>query len=71
MASLAVELPNEINRVRKIQDEFKSLRKMDGVIVEPQIMMMEAELQTAIKACAEGDVIQMLRSYESLKGYSD
>lgn len=71
MASLAVELPNEINRVRKIQDEFKSLRKMDGVIVEPQIMMMEAELQTAIKACAEGDVIQMMRSYESLKGYSD
>ena len=71
MASLAVELPNEINRVRKLQDQFKTLRSMDGVIVEPQIMMMEAEIQEAIKAAAAGDVVEMLRCYKSLKGYEE
>lgn len=69
MASLAVELPNEIDRVRKLQDQFKELRKMDGVIVEPQIMIMEAEIQRATRSLADGDVIEMLRCYESLKGY--
>jgi len=69
MGSLATELPNEINRVRQLQDEFKSLRGMSNVIVEPQIAMMEGAIQQAIKACSSGDVIAMLRAYENLKGY--
>jgi hypothetical protein len=69
MGSLATELPNEINRVRKLQDEFKSLRGMSNVIVEPQIAMMEGAIQQAIKASSSGDVVAMLRAYENLKGY--
>ncbi len=69
MGSLATELPNEINRVRKLQDEFKSLRGMSNVIVEPQIAMMEGAIQQAIMASSSGDVIAMLRAYENLKGY--
>lgn len=69
MASLAEELPNEIDRVRKLQDEFKSLRGMPNTIVEPQIMMMEGAIQGATRALASGDVIQMIRSYENLKTY--
>jgi hypothetical protein len=67
--TLADALPKEINRVRGIQDQFKSLRGMPNVIVEPQIMMMEAEIQAAMKAMAEGDVVAMLRIYQSLKEY--
>ena len=67
--TLGEALPKEITRVRDIQDEYKKLRSMPNVVVEPQIAMMEAEIRAAIKASAEGDVIAMMRSYESLKGY--
>lgn len=69
MSSLAIELPNEINRVRAVQDEFKALRALPNVIVEPQIAMMEHDIQAAIAASANGDVVAMLRSYEALKGW--
>lgn len=69
MSSLAIELPNEINRVRAVQDEFKALRALPNVIVEPQIAMMEHDIQAAINASAAGDVISMLRSYEALKAW--
>lgn len=69
--TLADALPAEITRVRGIQDQFKELRGMPNVIVEPQIMMMEAEIQAAIKASADGDVVEMLRCYNSLREYSD
>jgi len=69
MTSLAEALSKEIDRVRQIQDQFKTLRTMPNVIVEPQIMMMEDDIGDAIKACASGDIVQMLRSYESLKGW--
>lgn len=69
MDSLATALPDEIARVRKLRDEFASLRGMRNVIVEPQIAMMDAEIDQATRACASGDVIAMLRCFESLKGY--
>lgn len=69
MGSLGEMLPQEINRVRDIQDQYKSLRGMPNVIVEPQIMLMENEIQAAMKAMVEGDTVAMLRSYDALKGY--
>ena len=69
MKSLAEALPNEIARARKIQDEFKSLRGMPNVIVEPQIALMEQEIQSAIRACASGDIVEMLRCHAALAEY--
>jgi len=71
MTSLAEELPREINRVRSVQDNYKVLRSMSNVIVEPQIMMMERDIQRAISASADGDVVAMLRAYEALKGWQE
>lgn len=71
MGSLATELPNEIARVRRIQDLFKEMRGMANVIVEPQIAMMEASIQNATRAAASGDVIAMLRAFEDLKGWEE
>jgi hypothetical protein len=68
MSSLAEALPAEIKRVRRVQDEFKALRGMRNVIVEPQIAMMERSIEEAIKASASGDVVAMLRAFEDLKG---
>lgn len=69
--SLAEALPAEINRVREIQDQFKELRGMPNVIVEPQIAMMEADIQWAVSASASGDVVEMLRAHEALKGWEE
>lgn len=69
MSSVGEQMPKEIDRVRKLQDEFKALRNTPGVIVEPQIMMMEAAIQRGIRALASDDVVEVLRSYEELKSY--
>ena len=71
MTSLAEKLPREINRVRDVQDLYKGLRTMPNVIVEPQIMLMEAAIQRAIAASASGDAIEMLRAYEDLKDWKE
>jgi hypothetical protein len=69
--TLGEGLPREMARVRdEILPQFLALRGLPNVIVEPQIAIMRAELDAAAKAMAEGDVIAMLRAYESLKGYS-
>jgi len=71
MGNLAEALPEEINRVRVIQDHYKELRGMHNVVIEPQIAMMENSIQTAIKASSSGDVTQMLKSYADLKDYEE
>lgn len=71
MTSLAEALPAEINRVRAVQDTYKELRGMPNVIVEPQIAMMEASIQSGITASATGDVVAMLRAFEELKGWEE
>jgi hypothetical protein len=35
------------------------------------LTMMRADLDAAAKALAEGDVVEMIRVYESLKGYTE
>jgi hypothetical protein len=69
--TLGEGLPREMARVRdEILPQFLALRGMPNVIVDPQIAIMRAELDAAAKAMIEGDVVAMLRAYESLKGYS-
>lgn len=67
--TLADALPREITRVRETQDHYKAMRGRPNLIVEPAIMMMEAEIQAAIRACAAGDVVEMLRSLKTLREY--
>jgi hypothetical protein len=69
--TLADALPNEIARVRSIQDHYKELRRLPNVIVEPQIAMMEHAIQSATRACAAGDVVEMIRWHQELKEYSE
>ena len=71
MASLGTELPQEIDRVRKLQDQYKELRSHKNVIVEPQIAMMEVAITEGLNAIASDDVVRMLRAYEALKGFEE
>lgn len=71
MSSLADELPREIERCIAIRGHFEELRGLPNVMVEPQIAMMSASITGAIQALASGDVVEMLRHYEDLKGWEE
>jgi hypothetical protein len=66
--SLGTALPREMARVRdSIMPRYLEI----GPAGQMALFMMRHELDVATKALAEGDVVQMLRSYEALKGYSE
>lgn len=71
MASVAEELPREIERVMTVRTTYESLRGMQNVMVEPTIALMSADIIWAINASTSGDVIEMLRAYEALKGWKE
>lgn len=68
ITTLGDALPREMARVRdEVLPMYLQLRGMPNVMVEPQIRMMRKDLDDAAKALAEGDVVEMLRVYQSLK----
>jgi len=64
--TLGEELPREMARVR---DQVMPAYQEIGTAGAFALAMMRADLDAAAKAMAEGDVVAMLRVYESLKGY--
>jgi hypothetical protein len=64
--TLGEELPREMARVRdRVMPVYQSIGSV-GVFA---LTMMRADLDEAARAMVEGDVVAMLRAYESLKGY--
>jgi hypothetical protein len=67
MNTLGSELPKEMARVRdEVLPEYLAIGPSGAFAAA----MMRADLDRAAKAMIEGDVVEMLRAYESLKGYN-
>lgn len=64
ITSLADALPAEMARVRVVLGYYKAL----GAVGAIGAMFIEQDLQAADKAVMSGDVVQMLRIFETLKG---
>lgn len=65
MATLGEELPKEMARVRdKLLPLYDAIPT--GVFAAT---MMRRDLDRAAKAMAEGDVVEMMSAYQSLKEY--
>ena len=64
--TLGEALPREMDRVR---DEVMPAYLAIGPSGAIALHMMRADLDRAAKAMAEGDLAEMIRAYESLKGY--
>lgn len=63
--SLGTVLPAEIARVRdRVLPAYLAIPT--GIIAAT---MMRADLDAAAKALAEGDVVEMIRVYQELKGW--
>lgn len=65
--TLGDDLPKEMARVR---DQVLPAYLACGVGGSFAAAMMRRDLDLAAKAMAEGDVVAMLRVYESLKGWT-
>ena len=63
--SLAVQLPKELSRVREIRDEYLSIGPPGMLAAEG----MRHVIERAERAMAAGDIVEMLRVYQTLKEY--
>lgn len=66
MKTLGHGLPEEMARVRELLPLYDDLPKGAGVLAA---MVMRNDLDRAATAMASGDIVEMLRVYQSLKGY--
>lgn len=66
MKTLGEALPEEMARVRdKVMPAYVAI----GAPGAFALTMMRSDLDAAAKALADGNVVAMMRVYESLKGY--
>jgi len=72
--TLADALPREIERISAKRDRWISMAQ-DHPEIAPgmniTIAIMQTEIGIAVRACANGDVGEMMAAHERLKGYSD
>jgi len=66
--TLGDQLPKELERVRKLKAVYESLPGGAGM---PAAWMMEQSLQNADRAMVSGDLVEMIRAYEDLKGFTE
>ncbi len=72
--ALADALPREIARVSAKRDRWRDMMMEHpelGPGMHLTIAIMQAEIDRGVKACASGDIVEMLHAHQSLKEYSD
>lgn len=65
--TLGEELPQEIARVRDLMGQYQQIGA-HGLFA---VTMMERALRRADKAMIEGDIVEMIRAYQDLKGFTE
>ena len=72
--TLADALPREIARVSAKRDRWRDMAKDHPALgpgMNVSIAIMQYQIDQAVKACASGDVAEMLSAYHWLKDYND
>jgi hypothetical protein len=72
--TLADALPREIKRVSAKRDRWIAMAKEDPVLGMGMVLgsaLMQVEIEGAVRACASGDVVEMLAVLQDLKEYDD
>ena len=75
MDTLADALPREIARVSAKRDRWRDIMSAHPELAQTgmkiSIAIMQAEIDAAVRACANGDIAEMMAAHQSLKDYSD
>lgn len=66
VVNLVEGLSREIARVTELRGQYESVRG-PGVLVEPQIRMMNSAIEIGHKAMGSGDILAMASIYTALK----
>jgi len=71
--TLAYALPREIARVTAKKERWIGYQRDHnmGPGMQLSINIMQVEIEAAVKACATGDVVEMMTALQSLKEYND
>ncbi len=72
--TLADALPREIARISAKRDRWRDMMKEHpelGPGMGLTVAIMQAEIDRAVRACASGDVVEMMAAHQALKDYSD
>jgi hypothetical protein len=72
--TLADALPREIARISAKRDRWRDMVRDHPEIAlgaNLTIAIMQAEIDIAVRACATGDVVEMMAALKSLQEYSD
>lgn len=62
------DILNQIDRVIRIQEEDKRLEGGAGLLAAA---MMQVSIDNAKRSVSTGDIIEVLKAYEDLKGYAN
>ena len=71
---LADALPREIARISAKRDRWRDMMKEHPDLafgMNLTVAIMQAEIDRAVRACASGDVVEMMAAHQALKDYSD
>ena len=72
--TLADALPREIARISAKRDRWRDMMKEHPDLafgMNLTVAIMQAEIDRAVRACASGDVVEMMAAHQALKDYSD
>ena len=68
MKTLADGLQEELSRCRELLVQYAEVSKMPGVFTGFAVAHIKADIERTEKAILAGDVVEMMRCYEALKG---
>ena len=69
--NLYEKLASEISRVTALRCQYESMRGIQGVNVEPAMLLMSAAIEGGIGAAGRGEVDEMIEAVRELEGFSE
>lgn len=70
MSSVGEDFPKEQARCRSLLEQYAEISKMPGVNVSFAVASIKGVLGRAEQAIASGDILEILKSYEEMRGCS-
>ena len=70
-ANIMEELSRQVERVATIRERYRYLEDLPRVVLSPATYLMSAAIEAAHKAAGSGDILQIARAIEDLRGFEE
>ena len=65
------ELSRQVERVATIRERYRCLEDIPRVVLSPATYLMSAAIEAGHKAAGSGDILQIVRAIEDLRGFEE